>query len=86
MIDLRHPLAVLSKRLLWASLEAAVAPKLGERLGIPHDLMAAGCRRSQLPWIRRRASASSVATVLRCGCSDGWEGAREHRADTVTKT
>ena len=28
MIDLRHPLAVLSKRLPWASLEAAVAPKL----------------------------------------------------------
>ena len=28
MIDLMHPLAVLSKRLPWASLEAAVAPKL----------------------------------------------------------
>ena len=28
MIDLRHPLAVLSKRLPWALLEAAVAPKL----------------------------------------------------------
>ena len=28
MIDLRHPLAVLSKRLPWAALEAAVAPKL----------------------------------------------------------
>ena len=28
MIDLRHPLAVLSKRLPWASLEAALAPKL----------------------------------------------------------
>ena len=28
MIDLRHPLAVLSKRLPWASLEAAMAPKL----------------------------------------------------------
>ena len=27
-IDLRHPLAVLSKRLPWTSLEAAVAPKL----------------------------------------------------------
>ena len=31
MIDLRHPLAVLSKRLPWASLEAAVAPKLASR-------------------------------------------------------
>ena len=28
MIDLRHPLAVLSKRLPWAAIEAAVAPKL----------------------------------------------------------
>ena len=28
MIDLRHPLAVLSKRLPCASLETAVAPKL----------------------------------------------------------
>ena len=28
MIDLRHPLAVLSTRLPWASIEAAVAPKL----------------------------------------------------------
>jgi len=28
MIDLRHPLAVLSERLPWAAIEAAVAPKL----------------------------------------------------------
>ena len=28
MIDLRHPLAVLATRLPWASIEAAVAPKL----------------------------------------------------------
>ena len=28
MIDLRHPLAVLSKRLPWSAIEAAVAPKL----------------------------------------------------------
>ena len=28
MIDLRHPLAVLATRLLWASIEAAIAPKL----------------------------------------------------------
>ena len=28
MIDLRHPLAVLSKRLPWSAMEAAVAPKL----------------------------------------------------------
>jgi IS5 family transposase len=28
MIDLRHPLAVFSKRLPWAAIEAAVAPKL----------------------------------------------------------
>ena len=28
MIDLRHPLAVLSNRLPWASIEAAIAPKL----------------------------------------------------------
>ena len=28
IIDLRHPLAVLSTRLPWASIEAAVAPKL----------------------------------------------------------
>jgi len=28
MIDLRHPLAVLAPRLPWASIEAAVAPKL----------------------------------------------------------
>ena len=28
MIDLRHPLAVLSTRLPWALIEAAVAPKL----------------------------------------------------------
>ena len=28
MIDLKHPLAVLSKRLPWAAIEAAVAPKL----------------------------------------------------------
>ncbi len=26
MIDLRHPLAVLAKRLPWAAIEAAVAP------------------------------------------------------------
>jgi IS5 family transposase len=31
MIDLRHPLAVLSKRLPWAAIEAAVAPKLAHR-------------------------------------------------------
>ena len=28
MIDLRHPLAVLARRLPWAAIEAAVAPKL----------------------------------------------------------
>ena len=31
MIDLRHPLAVLSTRLPWASIEAAVAPKLAHQ-------------------------------------------------------
>lgn len=30
MIDLRHPLAVLATRLPWASIEAAVAPKLAQ--------------------------------------------------------
>ncbi|MBC7729890.1 MAG: hypothetical protein H7242_20225, partial [Microbacteriaceae bacterium] len=28
MIELRHPLAVLARRLPWAAIEAAVAPKL----------------------------------------------------------
>ena len=32
MIDLRHPLAVLSKRLPWAAIEAAVAPKLAHQV------------------------------------------------------
>ena len=31
MIDLRHPLAVLSTRLPWAVIEAAVAPKLAHQ-------------------------------------------------------
>ena len=31
MIDLRHPLAVLSARLPWASIEAAVAPKVAHQ-------------------------------------------------------
>ena len=31
MIDLRHSLAVLSTRLPWASVEAAVAPKLAHQ-------------------------------------------------------
>ena len=31
MIDLRHPLAVLSTRLPWALIEAAVAPKLAHQ-------------------------------------------------------
>jgi len=31
MIDLRHPLAVLSTRLPWASIEAAIAPKLAHQ-------------------------------------------------------
>lgn len=31
MIDLRHPLAVLARRLPWASIEAGVAPKLTRR-------------------------------------------------------
>ena len=31
MIDLRHPLAVLSTRLPWASIEAAVALKLAHQ-------------------------------------------------------
>lgn len=31
MIDLRHPLAVLSTRLPWAAIEAAVAPKLARQ-------------------------------------------------------
>ena len=31
MIDLRHPLAVLSTRLPWTAIEAAVAPKLAHR-------------------------------------------------------
>jgi len=31
MIDLRHPLAVLSTRLPWASIEAVVAPKLAHQ-------------------------------------------------------
>ena len=31
MIDLRHPLAVLSRRLPWAAIKAAVAPKLAHR-------------------------------------------------------
>ena len=35
MIDLRHPLAVLSTRLPWASIEAAVAPKLAHRRSRP---------------------------------------------------
>ena len=32
MIDLRHPLAVLSTRLPWNSIEAAVAPKLARQV------------------------------------------------------
>ena len=35
MIDLRRPLAVLSTRLPWASIEAAVAPKLAHRRSRP---------------------------------------------------
>ena len=31
MIDLRHPLAVLSARLPWASIEVAVAPRLAHQ-------------------------------------------------------
>ena len=31
IIDLRHPLAVLSTRLAWASIEAAVAPNLAHQ-------------------------------------------------------
>jgi transposase, IS5 family len=31
MIDLRHPLAVLSTRLPWAAIEASVAPKLARQ-------------------------------------------------------
>lgn len=31
MIDLRHPLAVLATQLPWASIEAAVAPKLAHQ-------------------------------------------------------
>ena len=31
MIDLRHPLAVLAKRLPWAAIQAAVAPKLAHQ-------------------------------------------------------
>jgi IS5 family transposase len=31
MIDLKHPLAVLSRRLPWAAIEAAVAPKLARQ-------------------------------------------------------
>ena len=32
MIDLKHPLAVLSTRLPWAAIEAAVAPKLAREV------------------------------------------------------
>ena len=32
MIDLKHPLAVLSTRLPWAAIEAAVAPKLARQV------------------------------------------------------
>ena len=32
MIDLRHPLAVLARRLPWAAIEAAVAPKLAHQV------------------------------------------------------
>jgi IS5 family transposase len=35
MIDLRHPLAVLATRLPWASIEAAVAPKLAHEAKPP---------------------------------------------------
>ena len=35
MIDLRRPPAVLSTRLPWASIEAAVAPKLAHRRSRP---------------------------------------------------
>ena len=31
MIDLKHPLAVLATRLPWATIEAAVAPKLAHQ-------------------------------------------------------
>ena len=31
MVDLKHPLAVLSTRLPWAAIEAAVAPKLARQ-------------------------------------------------------
>ena len=40
MIDLRHPLAVLSKRLPWAAIEAAVAPKLAHQAhSITHNFI-----------------------------------------------
>ena len=32
MIDLKHPLAVLSTRLPWAAIEVAVAPKLARQV------------------------------------------------------
>ena len=32
MIDLRHPLAVLARRLPWAAIEVAVAPKLAHQV------------------------------------------------------
>ena len=38
MIDLRHPLAVLSTRLPWGSIEAAVAPKLAHQAKPPKRL------------------------------------------------
>lgn len=42
MIDLKHPLAVLSTRLPWVAIEAAVAPKLA-RQALPAKRNSVGC-------------------------------------------
>ena len=49
MIDLRHPLAVLSTRLPWGSIEAAVAPKLVHQAKPPKRLAAIASSRCPNP-------------------------------------
>ena len=65
MIDLRHPLAVLSKRLPWASLEAAVAPKLA-RDARPAKQLSGEDLAAALKVSSEAASARRAARACRC--------------------
>ena len=66
MIDLKHPLAVLSTRLPWAVIEAAVAPKLARQVLPAKRLSGLAARICWAPTTPSSAVASARPAARAC--------------------